>query len=405
MGFDAEGFDEMEYARIAARHFQTAPREYYVTAADVVNSIPRSRPIATNPSATPPSSRPICVPVSPRTTASTSCSPAMAAMRSSAAMSAMPISGSSNSTVKRQHLSVRCSSPRSVCLPLGVIPPVRKARSYIDQAKVPLPDRFETYNFLHRTALEQIFQPGFLARVDSAAPLQNLREVYARTASGSAINRMMHLDLKITLADNDLRKVNQACGLAGIDVRYPLLDDRMLDFAASIPPNMQLKRTQLRWFFKQALAEFLPPEIIGKRKQGFGLPVGLWMADYAPPRERTHESIPALKRRGIVRPDYIDWVERKQPGSMPPIMASCCGCWSCWSSGCRHIAPEARGLRRSSRGGRMRPNPLSADALGIEGLPVGGPILSDGWPSGAGPAGPGARKRWRIKSRRGGLGH
>ena len=86
------------------------------------------------------------------------------------------------------------------------------------------------------------------------------------------------------------------------------------DAAASVPPNMQLKRTQLRWFFKRALADFLPRGIIGKRKQGFGLPVGLWMADYAPLRELTHESIRVLKRRGVVRPDYIDRVERKHAG-------------------------------------------------------------------------------------------
>ena len=314
MGFDEAGFDEMEYARIAARHFQTAPREYYVTAADVVESIPRIAAYCDEPFG------------------NASIVPAYLCARFAkddgidtllAGDGGDEIFGG-NERYANQWLfelygqtpaPVRALLEPTVRLPgLGGIPPVRKARSYIDQAKVPLPDRFETYNFLHRTALEQIFEPDFLARVDSAAPLQNLREVFARTASGSAINRMMHLDLKITLADNDLRKVNQACGLAGIDVRYPLLDDRMLDFAASVPPNMQLKRTQLRWFFKRALADFLPPEIVGKRKQGFGLPVGLWMVDYAPLRELTHESIAALKRRDIVRPDYIDWVERKHAG-------------------------------------------------------------------------------------------
>jgi asparagine synthase (glutamine-hydrolysing) len=128
------------------------------------------------------------------------------------------------------------------------------------------------------------------------------------------VNRMMHLDLKITLADNDLRKVGQACELAGIDVHYPLLDDRMLAFAASVPAAMQLRRTHLRWFFKRALADFLPPEIINKRKQGFGLPVGLWMRDYAPLRDLARDSIASLKQRGIVRAGYIDWVEQQHQG-------------------------------------------------------------------------------------------
>jgi asparagine synthase (glutamine-hydrolysing) len=190
----------------------------------------------------------------------------------------------------------------------------RKARSYVEQARVPLPDRLQSYNFLHRTPLAEIFDAGFLERVDTGAPLANLREVYGRTASPSAVNRMMHLDLKITLADNDLRKVNQACALAGVDVRYPLLDDRMLAFAASVPPQMQLRRTRLRWFFKRALADFLPDAIIAKRKQGFGLPVGLWMVEHAGLRELADDSIAAFRRRGIVRPAYIDWVQQRHRG-------------------------------------------------------------------------------------------
>jgi asparagine synthase (glutamine-hydrolysing) len=141
--------------------------------------------------------------------------------------------------------------------------------------------------------------------------LANLREVYGRTASAATINRMMHLDLKITLADNDLRKVNQACELAGVEVAYPLLDDRMMAFAASVPPGMQLRGTRLRWFFKQALRDFLPPQTLRKRKQGFGTPVGLWMTGHAPLRELTGDSLAALRGRGILRPTYLDWVLRQ----------------------------------------------------------------------------------------------
>jgi asparagine synthase (glutamine-hydrolysing) len=202
--------------------------------------------------------------------------------------------------------------PLTLGIPGGdAIAPLRKVRSYIRQAKVPLPDRLETYNFLHRTPLADIFDPGFLAGIDHDHPLEDLRDAYGRAASRSSINRMMHLDLKITLADNDLRKVNQACGLAGVDVRYPLLDDEMLELAARVPPHMQVRRTQLRWFFKQALADFLPREIIDKKKHGFGLPVGLWMAEHAPLAELTRESLAALRRRGILNHTYLDWLERQ----------------------------------------------------------------------------------------------
>ncbi|MGB5832763.1 MAG: asparagine synthase-related protein, partial [Thiohalocapsa sp.] len=311
IGFDAIGFDEMQYARIAARHFATESREYYVTAADVVDSVPRIAAYCDEPFG------------------NASIIPAYHCARFAAwdGIDTM-LAGDGGDEIFGGNerygnqwlfeLYGRVPEPGRALLEsvvrlpgLGVIGPVRKARSYIEQANLPLPDRLQTYNFLHRTTLDTIFEPAFLARVDTDAALQNLREVYARAASESPINRMMHLDLKITLADNDLRKVNQACELAGIDVRYPLLDDRMLEFAASVPPNMQLKRTHLRWFFKRALADFLPAEIIAKRKQGFGLPVGIWMADHAPLRELTHDSVAALKRRDIVRPNYIDWIEHK----------------------------------------------------------------------------------------------
>jgi asparagine synthase (glutamine-hydrolysing) len=163
--------------------------------------------------------------------------------------------------------------------------------------------------------LEQIFEPGFLAEVDPEHPLADLRDTYERANAASSTNRMMHLDLKITLADNDLRKVSQACGLAGIDVRYPLLDDEMLTFAASVPPQMQVRRTKLRWFFKKALEDFLPREIIDKKKHGFGLPVGLWMAEFEPLRELTEASLAAQRERGIVRPDYLDWLGEQHRGT------------------------------------------------------------------------------------------
>jgi asparagine synthase (glutamine-hydrolysing) len=308
MGFDAEGFDEMAYARTAAKHFGTTPREYYVTAQDVVDAVPRVASFCDEPFG------------------NASIVPAYLCARFArddgidtmlAGDGGDEIFAGNERYANQWLFEQYARVPRAIRAPLeglvavpalAALTPVRKAASYIDQAKVPLPDRFETYNFLHRTPLDEIFEPEFLARVDTAAPLVNLREVYGRATTASAINRMMHLDLKITLADNDLRKVNQACQLAGVDVRYPLLDDRMLAFAASVPPDMQLKRTRLRWFFKQALADFLPDEIINKRKHGFGLPVGLWMRDYAPLRELTENSLAALRERGIVRANYIDWV-------------------------------------------------------------------------------------------------
>jgi asparagine synthase (glutamine-hydrolysing) len=308
MGFAAEGFDEMEYARIAARHFNTTPREYYVTPTDVVEAVPKVVAYCDEPFG------------------NASVVPAFLCARFAktdgidvmlAGDGGDEIFGGNeryaNQWLFEQYgqvpgpLKALLSNVASVPS-FASFAPVRKLQSYITQANVPLPDRLETYNFLHRTALSEIFEDEFLRRVNTDGPLENLREVYLRTGSASSINRMMHLDLKITLADNDLRKVNQACGLAGVEARYPLLDDRILAFAASVPSELHLKRRHLRWFFKRALRDFLPPEIISKRKHGFGLPVGLWMKEHPPLKALADASVASLKQRGIIRPSYIDWI-------------------------------------------------------------------------------------------------
>jgi asparagine synthase (glutamine-hydrolysing) len=309
MGFEAEGYDEIEYARLAARHFGTDPREYYVKPQDVVDAIPEVAGYCDEPFA------------------NASIVPAYLCARFArtdgtgrllAGDGGDEIFGGNARYANQQLFEIYRNLPgwlrRAAVDPIAALPGLdslpglRKLKSYVDQARVPLPDRLESYNFLHRTPLAEIFDPELLARVDPEAPLRSQRECYARTDSQAMVNRMMHLDLKITLADNDLRKVNQACELAGVDVRYPLLDERLMEFAAGVPPRLQIKDNRLRWFFKHALADFLPPEIVAKKKHGFGLPIGLWMAESGPLRELTEDSLAGLRLRGILNPGYLDWL-------------------------------------------------------------------------------------------------
>jgi asparagine synthase (glutamine-hydrolysing) len=188
----------------------------------------------------------------------------------------------------------------------GGLTPLRKLRSYVEQARVPMPARLETYNFIQRMTPQALFEPAFLARVDTGHPPALLDASYDEAPARTLVNRMMYLDWTITLADNDLRKVGRMCGLAGIDVRYPMLDDALIDLSLRVPAALKLKGNTLRWFYKQALRDFLPPEIIAKTKHGFGLPFGVWLAESAELQQLVYGSLEALKGRGILRPDFID---------------------------------------------------------------------------------------------------
>jgi asparagine synthase (glutamine-hydrolysing) len=313
IGFAWEGFDEMKYARITARHLGARAHEYYVTPQDIVSAIPII-------------ARAYDEPFGNDSAAPTYFCAKMAREDGVQVLLAGDggdeIFGGNTRYAKQKMFEAYGRIPRA--LRRGLIEPfafafpahssiaaLRKFGSYIRQASVPLPDRLETYNFLHRSPLAEVFESDFLAAVDVDEPLRMLREVYQRTTSSSPVNRMMHLDLKLTLADNDLRKVSRMCDVAGVEVRYPLLDDELVEFSGEIPASLKVKGLKLRYFFKRALKDVLPPETIAKTKHGFGMPFGLWLRSHAPLAELVHGSLDAFQRRGIMRPSYIQNLRRQ----------------------------------------------------------------------------------------------
>jgi len=128
---------------------------------------------------------------------------------------------------------------------------------------------------------------------------------------------MLHLDLKFTLADNDLRKVSRMCEAAGVEVRYPLLDEALVEFSGQLPVSYKVRGQRLRWFFKEALKDLLPREIITKSKHGFGLPFGVWALSHAPLRELVDDSMNKFEDRGYLRPEYIHGIRKQHAEEHP----------------------------------------------------------------------------------------
>lgn len=308
IGFEAEGYDEMAYARIASRAFGTAHHEYYVTPDDVVAAIPQIAGVFDQPFG------------------NASAVPAFYCARMARADGITRMLGGDggdelfggNERYAKQHvfalydkvpglLRRALLEPAIFHFPGGAhILPIRKARSYIEQASVPMPARLETYNLLGRYGPSQVFTSDFLAGADVNDPLASLQRTYGQNEAASLINRMLALDLKITLADNDLPKVVKACELAGMEVAFPFLSDDMVAFSGGLTAKQKLNGTKLRYFFKEALRGFLPDDIITKQKHGFGLPFGVWLQKHKPLQQLASDSLTDLKKRKIVRSDFID---------------------------------------------------------------------------------------------------
>lgn len=308
IGFDAEGYDEVAYARIAAQHFNADHRQYYVTPGDVVRSVPEIAAAYDQPFG------------------NSSVVPAYycARMAKEAGIDTMLagdggdelFGGNARYATQRVlgiydripgFLRTRLLEPAFLGRPaLAGIPGIRKARSYIQQARVPMPDRLQLYNLLARIGASDVLTPEFLSTVDPLLPLRQQREAYSATTAATLVNRMLAFDWKYALADNDLRKVTTAASLAGVATGFPLLDDRLVDFSLRLGPSLKLRGLTLRWFFKKALRGFLPEPIIAKRKHGFGLPFGVWMTRDAKLKAMALDSLELLRDRGVVRPDFLD---------------------------------------------------------------------------------------------------
>jgi asparagine synthase (glutamine-hydrolysing) len=306
IGFDAEGFDEMEYARCAAERFHSCSHEYYLKPEDIVTAIPiiareYDEPFG-NASAVPTY---FC---------------AKAARDAGfgqmlAGDGGDEIFGGNARYAKQKMFEAYFYLPAALrhglIEPVAHLPglsnqfPLRKLKSYVDQANIRLPLRLETYNFLHRTPPTEIFEQEFISTVFPVATDEALRQEYERTNSDHFINRMMHVDLKFTLADNDLRKVGTMTEIAGIEVHYPLLDDRLVTFANRLPVDYKVRGHKLRWFFKEALNDLLPEKIINKSKHGFGLPFGVWSIQHAPLGELIADSLSDFGKQGWIRPAYL----------------------------------------------------------------------------------------------------
>lgn len=306
IGFEAEGYDEMAYARIAARHFGCRHHEYYVTPDDLVRSIgdmaaQHDQPFG-NSSVLPAY---YCAKVAREDGVS----------RMLAGDGGDELFGGNSRYAKQRIFSWYDQVPgalrRGLMEPLlgtalaGRLPLVRKGSSYVEQARVPMPDRLQMYNLLRRLGLPNVLDDGFLSRIDAEAPLTAQRAVWAQAGTDRLINRMLAFDWRYTLAESDLPKVRSATALAGVAVGYPMLDRALVDFSLRLPAEYKLKGLKLRWFFKEALRGFLPDEIITKKKQGFGLPFGVWANRHAGLKKLATDSLHGLAGRGIVRPAFI----------------------------------------------------------------------------------------------------
>jgi len=277
IGFSEERYNETEYARITARHFDTEHYEYFVTPRDVLTFIPMLIKEYDEPFG------------------NSSVIPTYYCARMAKEQGVDVLFAgdggdelfAGNDRYRTDKIFSLYQGVPHICRNRLVEPIlfnlpfqpslIASARKYVSRSNIPNPRRFFSYGYLLSTDIQEIFTAEFLNTVPQDSLLELPEMYYANVNASSDLNRLLYIDVKMTLTDNDLPKVTRISDFAGVRVRYPLLDQQLAEFTGTIPSHFKLYGFKLRYIFKKALSDFLPDEVLKKKKHGFGLPVSLWL--------------------------------------------------------------------------------------------------------------------------------
>jgi asparagine synthase (glutamine-hydrolysing) len=319
IAFDNEAYNEVEYARIAAKHFGLKAHEYWVTPEDVLSFLEIYPGLYDEPFG-----NSSAVPVY------------YCAKKAKDEGVEVLLGGDGGDEIfgGNQRYSTNLVFERYFAIPelvrkhalepmLGILPDAGiffKARRYIRRAKIPNPERFFSYNLLADSERNGILQPDFLSGLDPECFMNLMRNHFRRIAPAHVTDSLLYLDMKITITDNDLRKVNQMGEVCGLRTRFPFLTRELVDFAACIPPSLKATPAKTRVMFKEALRGFLPHEIIAKKKHGMGVPVGMWIKNHQPLSDLVHDMLlqENASIRHYIKPTFLEHIWRQMQSSSTP---------------------------------------------------------------------------------------
>lgn len=312
IGFGEQSFNEMAYAELAAKQFGARHHTYYVSPQDCFDALPRMVRYFDEPFG---NSSAIATYFCARLAAQHGVSVLLAGDGGDELFG-----GNERYRTDKIFESYK-SVPRAIRK--GLIEPLlkltprsgpfRRAHGYVRRANMPAMERFSSYQFLAAHPAREIFEPGFLEEIGDYSFLDIPSRYYADAKASRHLDRLLYVDMKITLADSDLPKVTCMSEMAGIRTRFPFLHRSVAEFSGRIPARLKVKGFEKRYLFKRAFRNLLPIEIIRKAKHGFGIPVAEWIKSDPRMRELARDVLLSRRafERGYFRRSFIEELFRR----------------------------------------------------------------------------------------------
>lgn len=198
---------------------------------------------------------------------------------------------------------------KGVMQPLGRrLPHGAWGRNYIYVNAFEPVDRYiEDISIFTRLNKPSLYTDDFRQRLGRTEAAARFREYASRSRAEDALDPLLYLDSKTYLPGDILTKVDRMSMAVSLEARAPLLDHKLIEFVCTrIPASMKMKGLETKHIFKRAVQDLVPAEILNRPKQGFGVPIEQWINEQLRERVRGTLTEPRTRQRGQIEPRYVD---------------------------------------------------------------------------------------------------
>ena len=160
--------------------------------------------------------------------------------------------------------------------------------------------------YFHEDEKDGLYTPEFRASLRGTNAQATLGRHFARFGELPARSRMMRFDFETYLPEDVLTKVDRMSMAHSIESRVPLLDNRVIDFAATLPAQFKIHNGRRKHVLKEAIKGLVPTALLDRKKQGFGIPLGVWFRGGLTGVFADILGSARTRQRGYFRPSFVD---------------------------------------------------------------------------------------------------
>ena len=182
----------------------------------------------------------------------------------------------------------------------------RYAAAFVNTAELSPAERYMSYISIFSPELRDQTLRSTAFQAEKADDLQ--ARYFRNGRTEDPLNQSIYVDLKTSLPDDLLALTDKMTMAASIECRAPFMDHELIELASRIPSNLKVHGMTMKYLLKKAVEPWLPPEIIHRRKRGFGAPVGSWLRKDLEALVRDTLSESQINKRGFFDPKTVQGI-------------------------------------------------------------------------------------------------